>query len=365
MKSVANRLPLHAVHAEIGAAFASPCGWELPFSYGDPEAEYRAVRTGVGLCDRSTAEVVEVTGRDRVSFLQGMLSNDVKALAPGQGCPAAFLDAHGKVQALLTVLVLEDRLLLTLGAGLAAKTLQTLDKYLISEKAHFKDVSTETALFMVGGPKTAQVIQRLTGEPPLAAAWAHAERTVGDVPIRVVTGGGETGESEAWLYAPVSHGEPVWRATVEAGKPAGLRPVGVTALDVLRVEAGVPWYGHDVDETVLLPEIPSDPYVSYTKGCYIGQEIVARVKYRGHVNRSLTGLTFDGDRVPRTGAVVEVDGRQVGSVTSAVRSFALNRPIALAFVRREHLDPGTPLTVKDNDLTLTARVTPLPFYRRG
>ena len=115
MKSVANRLPLHALHAEIGAVFASPCGWELPFSYGDPEAEYRAVRTAAGFCDRSVSEVVEVTGRDRVSFLQGMLSNDVKALAPGQGCLAAFLDAHGKVQALLTVLVLEDRLLLTLG----------------------------------------------------------------------------------------------------------------------------------------------------------------------------------------------------------------------------------------------------------
>ena len=89
MKSVANRLPLHALHAEIGAVFASPCGWELPFSYGDPEAEYRAVRTAAGFCDRSVSEVVEVTGRDRVSFLQGMLSNDVKVLAPGQGCLAA------------------------------------------------------------------------------------------------------------------------------------------------------------------------------------------------------------------------------------------------------------------------------------
>ena len=365
MKSVANRLPLHALHAEIGAVFASPCGWELPFSYGDPEAEYRAVRTAAGFCDRSVSEVVEVTGRDRVSFLQGMLSNDVKALVPGQGCLAAFLDAHGKVQALLTVLVLEDRLLLTLGSGLAAKTLQTLDKYLISEKAYFKDVSAETMLFMVAGPNTAAVVERLTGEPPLSTPWAHAERKAGDVAIRVVTGSGETGESEAWLYVPASAGEQVWRATLDAGKPVGLRPVGVTALDVLRVEAGVPWYGHDVDETVLLPEIPSEPYVSYTKGCYIGQEIVARIKYRGHVNRALTGLTFDGDRVPRPGAVIEADGKDAGRVTSAVHSFALDRPIALGFVRREHLEPGTAVTVKDNDLTLAARITALPFYRRG
>ncbi len=365
MKAMANRLALHSVHAQSGAAFASPCGWELPFSYGDPEAEYRAVRTSAGLLDRSSGEVVEVTGRDRVSFLQGMLSNDLKALGAGQGCSAAFLDAHGKVQALLTVLVLEDRLLLLLDSGLAAKTLQTLDKYLISEKAYFKDVSVEVARLMVAGPRTAQVIERLTGEPPLPASWAHAERKVGEIPVRVATGGGETGESEAWLYVPTPAGEQVWRATLEAGKPVGLRPIGVTALDVLRVESGVPWYGHDVDETVLLPEIPLETYVSYTKGCYIGQEIVARIKYRGHVNRSLTGLTFDGDRVPKPGAVIEAEGRKIGRVTSAVRSFALNRPIALAFVRREHLEPGTTLTVKDEGLALEARVAALPFYRRG
>ena len=159
---------------------------------------------------------------------------------------------------------------------------------------------------MVAGPKTLAVIERLTGEPLLSPPWAHAER-----------------------------------------------------------QAGAPWYGHDVDETVLLPEIPSEPYVSYTKGCYIGQEIVARIKYRGHVNRALTGLTFDGDRAPKPGAVIEAEGKDVGRVPSAVRSFALNRPIALGFVRREHLEPGTAVTVKDNDLTLAARITALPFYRRG
>ena len=306
-----------------------------------------------------------MTGRDRVAFLQGMLTNDLKVLNPGQGCPAAFLDAHGKVQALLTVLSLEDRLLLMLNGGSAEKTLQVLDKFLISEKAFFRDVSAETALFLLAGPATAAVVERLTGEPPLPGAWAHAERRVAEIPVRVITGGGETGEAEAWLHAPLSAGERLWGEALEAGKPLRLRPIGVTALDVLRVEAGTLWYGHDVDETVLLPEIPAGRYVSYTKGCYIGQEVVARIKYRGHVNRSLTGLTFDGDRVANSGAAIEAEGRQVGHVTSAVSSYALNRPIALAFVRREHLEPGTRVTVRDDDLSLTARVTALPFYRRA
>src|SRR5574337_522801 len=132
---MANRLPLHALHAELGAVFDAPCGWELPFSYGNPEGEHRAVRSAAGVVDQSLSSILEVTGRDRVAFLQGMLTNDLKVLSPGQGCPAAFLDAHGKVQALLTALVLEDRLLLVLSRrGTAEQTLQALDKFLISEK---------------------------------------------------------------------------------------------------------------------------------------------------------------------------------------------------------------------------------------
>lgn len=359
-----NRLPLHALHAELGAVFDDPCGWELPFSYGDPEGEHRAVRSAAGLVDHSLSSILEVTGRDRVAFLQGMLTNDLKVLSPGQGCPAAFLDAHGKVQALLTVLVLEDRLLLVLSRGMAEKTLQALDKFLISEKVAFHDASAEVALFLVAGHAAPLVIERLTGEPPLPAPWAHAERRAGAITVRVVTGGAETGEAEAWLLAPASLGEPLFKAILDAGKPVGLRPVGVTALDVLRVEAGTPWYGHDVDESVLLPEIPHERYVSYTKGCYIGQEIVARVKHRGHVNRALTGLVLDGDRVPKPGAVVQKEEQDAGRVTSAVRSFSLGHPIVLAFIRREYLESGTPLTMWDDGETLAARVASLPFYRR-
>jgi folate-binding protein YgfZ len=365
MASMVNRLPLRDLHAQLGAVFEAPCGWELPFSYGDPAAEYRAVRTAVGLVDRSPSGVVEVSGRDRLSFLQAMLTNDVKALSPGEGCAAAFLDAHGKVQSLLGVLVLEDRLLLILGSGSVAKTLELLEKHLISEKVSLRDASAETGRFMLAGPRAPAVVERLTGEPPLPAPWAHAERRVGDLACRVITGAGETGEPEAWLAVPSAQAPRLWEALLAAGKPEGLAPVGVTALDVLRIEAGVPWYGHDVDDTVLLPEIPLEPYVSYTKGCYVGQEIVARIKYRGHANRSLTGLALEGDHVPRHGALVEKDGHPVGRVTSAVRSLGLDRPIALAFVRREHLEPGTVLAVRDDQRLLTARVASLPFRSRG
>jgi folate-binding protein YgfZ len=157
--------------------------------------------------------------------------------------------------------------------------------------------------------------------------------------------------------AASADGGALWTAMLGAGA----RPVGLTALDTLRVEAGTPWYGHDVDETVLLPEIPFETIVSYTKGCYIGQELVVRVRDRGHVNRLLTGLTLEGDRVPRPGAPVLADGEAVGRLTSPVRSLALNRPIALACVRRERSVPGTEVSVEGDGSRLEARVTALPF----
>jgi folate-binding protein YgfZ len=180
--------------------------------------------------------------------------------------------------------------------------------------------------------------------------------------VRLVRGGGETGSSEVWILAGRDDGAAIWRAIVGAG----VQPVGVTALDALRVEAGTPWLGHDADDTVLLPEIPFQQLVSYTKGCYIGQEVVVRIRDRGHVNRLLTGLTLDGDRPPRAGAVVVAhDGKEIGRITSAVHSFALERPIALGLVRREHAVPGSVVSVRSDSGDLPARVTALPFVPRG
>src|SRR5262245_44970983 len=132
-----DRLPLHELHAAAGATFIHPCDIELPESYGDAGVEYEAVRHAVGLIDHGNLGVLEVTGRDRASFLHAMLSNDVKSLGPGQGCQAAFLDVHGKVQVLLLVWMLEERVLIVTPGGMAARTNEMLDRYLFSEKAYF------------------------------------------------------------------------------------------------------------------------------------------------------------------------------------------------------------------------------------
>ncbi len=301
---------------------------------------------------------VTVTGRDRVAFLQGMLSNDVKALQPGQGCPAAFLDAVGKVVSLLTVYVLEESILLELPAGSTEKFLQAIDKFLISEKVYFEAADDAYAILSLQGPKAGEILARVAGSKVELEPYAHAEMSITGVPVRVVRrSDAATPGFHCWTaaeHAPV---------LMKALREAGALPVGAATAEVLRVEAGIPVYGQDVDESVILPETRLDAFWSYTKGCYIGQETVARVKYRGHINKGLAGLVLEGERVPSHGDPIVAVDTEVGRVTSAVFSLALGKTVALGYVRREYFEPGSALSVRIGDDLVNARVVELPFVK--
>jgi aminomethyltransferase len=300
-----------------------------------------------------------VTGRDRAAFLHAMLSNDITGLGPGRGCAAALLDVHGKVQAPVVVWALEERLLLIIPPGLAGPTQAVLDKYLFSEKAFLRDATGELALLLLAGPEAPALAGRLAGAEVPAEAWAHVTARIDEVEVRLIRGSGETGEAEVWAMAPGAAGARLWDALVAAGA----RPVGFTASEALRIETGTPRWGHDLDPTVLLPEIPLLHLVSHTKGCYLGQEVVVRIRDRGHVNRLLRGLLLEGDTVPAPGDLVRSGGAEVGRVTSAAWSLGLKRPVALAFVRRQHAEPGTAVTVEGGGRTLGATVSALPVPR--
>ncbi|MGH7335811.1 MAG: aminomethyltransferase family protein [Candidatus Rokuibacteriota bacterium] len=354
-----SRLPLHALHLAAGAVLDTRNGWELPASYGDPAAEYAAVRQGVGLIDRGDLDALVVTGRDRAAFLHAMLTNDVKSLAPGQGARAALLDIHGKVQVILLLLVDAEEICALAPPAMATPTLEALDKYLFSEKAYLKDASAEFAPLVVVGPEAPALVQRLAGTVPGEVRWSHEAASIGGTAVRLVRAGVDTGEPEIWLLGRAVDGPALWRAVLAAGA----RPVGRAAQAALRIEAGAVHYGLDVDGTVLLPEIPSADLVSYTKGCYIGQEVVIRIRDRGHVNRHLRGLLVDGTEVPLVGTEVLVGDVKIGKVTSAAWSYGRGRPVALAFVRRQHAEPGTVVTLRAGLSRWAATVSGLPFSR--
>jgi folate-binding protein YgfZ len=257
--------------------------------------------------------------------------------------------------------VLEDRIFLVTPPGQAAATVEGLDKYLFAEKVVLEDVSGEFALFLLAGPQAPGLVARLTGGVgPEQAPWSHVAATLDGVEVRLVRGEGETGTAECWILAPAGEARHLWAAVVAAGAA----PVGLTAFEALRIEAGTPVLGHDVDGSVLLPEIPFERLLSYTKGCYPGQEVVVRIRDRGHVNRLLRALVVDGPTVPTPGAeVAGPDGAPIGRVTSAAWSFGLGRPVALAFVRRQHAEPGTRVAIRNGEAALPAAVSALPIAR--
>jgi folate-binding protein YgfZ len=323
------------------------------------QAEHAAVRTGAGLIDRSDHGVLEVTGKDRAKFLHAMLSNDVASLTPGQGCAATLLDVHGKVQVLLRVLVLDDRILIITPPDYAAKTNEALDTYLFSEKAYFEDATERYALFLVAGPQAPALVERVAGAVPEARAWSHVAAAVNGVSLRLVRGSGETGEAEIWVIGSAADRD----ALASAFRAAGAIPIAAATVEVLRIEAGTPAFPHDMGPNVLLPEVPFADLVSQTKGCYIGQEVIVRIRDRGHVNRLLRGLVLEGERVPDAGAAVLAGETEIGKVSSAAWSPALKRPIALALIRRQHADAGTTVSVRTGDAVVPALVSELPFSR--
>ena len=324
----------------------------------DPRAEYLAVRQAVGLVDRRDLGVVEVSGRDRASFLNALLSNDVKSLAPGQGCAATLLDIHGKVQVVLLVWVLEDRVLLVTPARPGADTVERLDHYLFSEKVSLADASAEWALFMLAGPEAPALAERLAGRGrrrrrgpaslPRSTAWRS-----GSSP-----GAARRASPRCGLACRLPPASAL--ATLTA---AGVHPIGPEALESLRIEAGTLRFGNDIGPAVLLPEVPFEPLLSHTKGCYPGQEVVVRIRDRGHVNRHLRGLVITGDAVPQRGDEVVAGDAVIGAVTSATRSFACGHPIALALVRRQHAEPGAAVGVRVDGRVVPATVSALPFAR--
>jgi folate-binding protein YgfZ len=353
------RLALRDLHLAAGAAMEEGASWELPISYGDPGAEYAAVRGAVGCIDRGDLGALAVTGRDRAAFLHALLSNDLKSLGPGRGCRATLLDVHGKVQVVLIALAAEAEILVLTPPDMARPTLEALDHYLFSEKAYLKDATGDTATLIVAGPEAPALVNRLAGVLPGEMSWAHARAAVAGAEVRLVRGGIETGEREIWLIARAADAADLWRVLTAAGA----RPVGVAAREALRIEAGIAVHGRDVDDSVLLPEIPFDDLVSYSKGCYVGQEVVVRIRDRGHVNRHLRGLLVEGAQVPPAGAPVIAGDAEVGRVTSAAWSYGRGRPVALAFVRRQHAEPGTAVVVEAGERRLTATVSGLPFPR--
>ena len=341
--------PLAEAHGAAGAEFTEFFGVRLPAQFGDPLAEYEAARNSVALVDTNFRAVFALTGPDRVRYLNAVTSGNIRDLTPGQSALGLLLNAQGHMLAELITLVLEDRLLVLSHAYLRQRTFEILDRFIIMDDATIADETAQTGTLAIEGPKAPDLLRKLMQvEYMQLPAGAHVTAVLDSsgaaIPCRVLRHS-LCGFRGAELLLPRPSLPAAWQALNAGARALGGSPIGYRALNMLRLEAAIPWFGTDFDEHQIPQEAGVEStHISFTKGCYTGQEIVERVRSRGHVNRRLTGLLFSSSEVPNAGAtVLATDGTEAGHITSAAFSPLAGKATGMAYLRREYLEPGTTL----------------------
>jgi len=324
-----------------------------------PEDVVSRTRVGVGLFDMAHRGLFEVRGEDRVRWLDGMISGDIEALeraAPGAGCYAVLLTNRGAIIADLHVARFEDRYLLESLRSEMPRIVETLERYVIADDVVLTDRSAEFASLGLEGPGAPVVLEMATnGRIANLEPEQWAESTIGGRDV-LVGGFGFSGECGFQIRMKPGDRDAVEKALAAAAKGDGLVRGDLEALEILRVEAGLPALGSELDDEVLPPEARLERAISTSKGCYVGQEIVARLRARGQVNHLLVGLRLESPALPIVGTKLMAEGRVTGEVTSVALS-PTEGPIALGFVRREHAETGTEIEFEGGRASIAA----LPF----
>ena len=347
-----------------GTATADIGGQTVVLHYGDAAEEYAALRAGAMLVDRSARGRLRIGGPKASELITGLVTNDVSALMPGQGCYAAALTPKGKIVADLRIFMLRDALLIDSPPRAREGWMTMVRKYINPRVARFDDESASTRQLGIFGARARTALATATGlDVALLGALPRYGHVALDLPAGAIIARVPDLELEGYeIIVPESAFEPLWeRLLTEGATPAGL-----AAWDIARIEAGRPEWGIDIDDSTIPQEANFDELhaISYTKGCYVGQETVARVHFRGHVNRVLRGLMVPQGPVARGASLVDAQAKPVGDVRSTALSPRLG-PIALAMVRRE-VEPGASVEViVESDAAqrtaLPAQVVRLPF----
>ncbi|HEY5075723.1 MAG TPA: aminomethyltransferase family protein [Pyrinomonadaceae bacterium] len=320
--------------------------------------EYAAVRDGsAGVIDLSARGRLLISGSEAVMFLNGLITNDMKTLAVNSWMPAVFPNVQGRLLAAVRIIHREDGFLIDTESATLATVLKLLERFTLAGDFHVADLTSETAMLSIQGMNSDEVILKTLGETVINRHGVVIAQLGNGAKVTIIRAT-HTAEDGFDLFISANESGSLHDSLTRAGA----QPVGAEALEVLRVEAGIPRFGLDMDETNVVTETNLDEAVSFTKGCYIGQEIIARIKYRGHVAKKLTGLTFENEVALESGAqIFSADDKEIGRVTSLTFSPRLKRTIALGYVKYDYLEPGTNVSVVYTGEKLPATVAALPF----
>jgi folate-binding protein YgfZ len=348
--------PLAGVHQRAGATLGVWFGCALPDDWGDAREEQRFVNESVALIDNNYRTYFTFSGPDRVRYLNAILTNNIKDLGNGQGVVSLLLNAQGRILAEIETFADGEKIFLVSYLMIRERLAEVLEKYIIMDDVTFSDDAGKFGTLAVEGPRAAEAVKELTGVdldslPELGwadvtvnartsegttAGKASSENSEAAIPCRMVRrfAGGEFIVEREKLEA-------LWDVLLRASRRHGGGPMGYKALSAQRLRQGVPWFGYDFGEKQIPHEAGLESsHISYTKGCYTGQEIVERVRSRGQVNRRRVELLFAGEGVPENGAELTVDGKAVGFVTRAARSWYPPAILGMGYLSKEHRGVG-------------------------
>lgn len=348
--------PLAALHSSNGAKLGTWFGCELPDRFAtDSFAEYRAARENVALIDKNYRAYLRFSGPDRVRYLNAILTNNIKDLANGHGTVSLFLNPQGRIQAEIETYASDTSLWCVTFALVRGSLVPALEKYIIMDDVTLTDESDLYGTVALEGPGATELARKIAGvDLRELDELSFREAAVAGISCAVTkrSPGGVSGAE--FLVARRDLGS-LWAQLEEEVRRAGGRPSGYTALSALRLEQGIPWFGYDFGEGQIPHEAGlQDSHISYSKGCYTGQEIVERVRSRGQVNRVRVLLKFSGQEIPASGTSLLADGKEIGRVTRAAYSPALEAPIAMGYVRRENSALGGEIALASGKATVIA-----------
>ena len=326
-------------------------GIALPAHFGDANSEYSAARNSAALLDRSAFGRLRVTGADGLDLLNRLSTNKLIDLEPGRGAATVLTTNKGRILDLLVVANLGEELLVFTSPGTQDRVAEWIDTYTFGEDIVVEDVTQTTALLSVVGPQAADTLgDEISG----LELFDSTEVDLGGRPVRVVRTDA-LGIDGYDVLAPVEHAASIWLALADRGAV----PIGELAAEAVRVEQGVPRYGRELGEDYNPLEAGLLPFISFDKGCYIGQEVVVRLNTYRKVQKRLMGIALEGES-PDHDALVECDGKQAGFLTSVVDSPVMGRPLALAYVRTAHAEAGVAVVVRSGNCAVSGVTLELP-----
>jgi len=354
--------PVLELQRQAGANVGEAYGWRLPSTYSSLAEESEAATRRVGVLDRSYVGRLKLTGRDGLDLLNRLSTNDLEELTtPGQGTYTVLTSNKGRILDLLFVLRLEDHLLMLTGAENRQKVADWIDFYTFTEDVAIRDETEETAMLAVMGPNAASLLDNLTGEAVSALPrYGSVSARIGGIEVLVIRTDFARLPGYDIAVSSAQAGQ-LWTQLLSMGAELGVKPVGMEALEVVRIEQGVPVYGKELSEDVNPLDANLLEFISFSKGCYVGQEVVARLNTYEKVQKYLVGLSWNLDNTPVLGAGLFLEGKRVGGITSAVKSPRLGKAIGLGYVRKTQAQPGVRLTIESADVQIAAQVEELPF----